>query len=81
MSSKSRIISIFPIVLCLIVLMVASGTSAKLCIGPCSKFGPCDPLCIADRCNDRCKVLHNTSGACTGRSGSQDPLQCCCDLD
>ncbi|CAN0897817.1 hypothetical protein LINGRAHAP2_LOCUS19333, partial [Linum grandiflorum] len=52
MGSSSRVISILPVLLCLAVLIFASGASAlkaPTCLGPCSNFPPnvCAKTCQA----------------------------------
>ncbi|CAN0897807.1 hypothetical protein LINGRAHAP2_LOCUS19326 [Linum grandiflorum] len=82
MSSNKRTISPFAVLLCLVVLMFAIGTSAEHCIGPCSKLAPledCDPLCQTERCNNRCQALFKATGTCDGTIGKPiDTYQCCC---
>ncbi|CAN0897814.1 hypothetical protein LINGRAHAP2_LOCUS19330 [Linum grandiflorum] len=80
MGSGSRAISIFPVLLCLVILMFASGTRCKeTCIGDCEAPSKgCDSLCTTQKCEDACQSKFQTNGFCEQRIGSKTLPHCCC---
>ncbi|CAN0897816.1 hypothetical protein LINGRAHAP2_LOCUS19332 [Linum grandiflorum] len=72
MGSRSKVISILPVLLCLAVLMFASGASALLtpsCPGTCDVYPP-------DVCVKTCQERYKVGGACI--SLGDGDFNCCC---